>query len=131
METLLKILDETTALTKDTDLFAYEIGLDRSGAWLSEVQTPSTFNGTGYQEFDLYVRFKDKAQGMKNIKYLKTTIDALSGSEGMCKLADGTTFKLTMLYTFDFLETDSEHYYVWTTRLGLLADEPKTPPVSA
>lgn len=122
MEDLLDILTNTTVLTKDVDLFAYDIGLGRSGAWVSEVQTPSVFNGTGYQEYDLFYRSKDKEQCMANIKYLKEAIDGLRGSNGVCMIPNGTTFKLEMLFTWDFLEKDAEGYFVWANRLGLIVD---------
>jgi hypothetical protein len=120
MDTLLKILNETTALTTDVDLFAYEIPLDKHGVWLADAQIDSRFNGTGRQEFDIYVRFKTKTSGMANVEYLKNTIDALSGSSGTCKLADGTTFKLGLMYQWEYLEKDAEGYFVWANRVMLI-----------
>src|SRR5690606_39209823 len=104
IDTLFDILEENTALVRDKDLFYLEIPLDKHGVWLADAQVDSRFNGTGRQEFDMYVRFKTKTSGMANIKYLKNTIDALSGSGGICKLADGTTFKLGLMYQFEYLE---------------------------
>lgn len=125
MENLISILAQTTALTKDVDLFAYEIPLKTGGLWLADSQTDSRFNGTGVQEFAIYYRGKVKQQAMDNIKYLKDAIDGLSGSTGTCRLADDTTFKLWMIQTWDYLEKDAEGYFVWANTLRLLSDEPQ------
>lgn len=122
---LIQILDELTALTKDVDLFYLEIPLDKGGLWIAESQTDSAFNGTGRQEFDVYYRGKNKNTSLDNLKYLKTTIDSFRGSQGVCELADGTTFRLDIMYTWEFLEKDSEGYFVWANRVSLFVDEPK------
>lgn len=119
MDKLLKILNELTALTIDKDLFAYEMPLDKSGAWLSESQTPTRFNAPNVTEYDLWVRGKDKTSTMANIDYLKNTIDSLSGSTGTCKLADGTTFKLEIPFTWDYVGKSEEGYFIFTTKLRL------------
>ena len=124
MENVIKIIDELTALKKDTDLFAYDMPLGKSGLWISDSQTPSRFNDTGVQRFDIYYRGKVKASGLANTKYLKDTIDSLRGSTGTCSLADGTSFRLSILYSWDFLEKDYEGYFVWSNQLELLCDEP-------
>ena len=118
--TLIKILDELTALTKDKDLFYLEIPLDKGGLWVADSPTDSRFNGVDAAEFDIYYRGKDKTKSIDNIKYLKDTIDALSGSQGVCSLEDGTTFRLTMAYQWDFLEKDAEGYFVWANRVRLV-----------
>ena len=118
--TLITILDELTALTKDVDLFYLEIPLDKSGLWVADSQTDSRFNGTGAQEFNVYYRGKDKSKAITNIEYLKDTIDALSGSQGVCALQDGTTFSLKMAYQWDFLEKDAEGYFVWASKVRLV-----------
>lgn len=121
---LITILNELTALTKDVDLFYLEIPLGKSGLWVSEAQVPSTFNGTGYQEFDVYYRSKSKTSSVKNLKYLKESIDAFSGSQGVCRLSDGSTFRLQVMWEWEFMEKDSEGYFVWANRMILLYDEP-------
>lgn len=117
MEKLIKILDETTVLDKDKDLFAYEIPLGTIGLWASDGQTDSRFNSVDYEEFDIYYRGKTKQSAMANIKYLKNTIDAISTE--VCELQDGTNFKLQMLFTWDYLEKDAEGYFVFANRLRL------------
>lgn len=120
MDTLIKILDETTALTKDVDLFAYEIPLATHGLWCADAQISSRFNGVNKREFDIYYRGKTKSSAIANTQYFKEAIDYLSGSTGTCKLDDGTTFKIEMLYNFEYLEKDSEGYYVFASRLRLV-----------
>ena len=120
MDSLIKIIDEVTALTKNTDLFAYEIPLDKGGLWCADYPIDSRFNSTGAQEFDIYYRGKDKTKAIANIKYLKNTIDALSGSSGTCALGDGTKFNLSILSTWDYLEKDAEGYFVFANRVRLL-----------
>lgn len=117
MDTLLNVLDETTALTKDTDLFAYEIPLSKYGLWASDTQTDSRFNSVDYEEFDVYYRGKTKQSAIANTKYLKNKIDEISTE--MCELSDGTQFKLQILYTWEYLEKDSEGYFVFANRLRL------------
>ena len=119
MDTLLKILNETTALTTDIDLFAYEIPLGKHGLWCSDAQTDSRFNSVDRQEFDIYYRGKTKSSAMANIKYLKEAIEYLSGSEGVCEIEDGTTFKLEILYSWEYMEKDAEGYFVFANRLRL------------
>lgn len=120
MDTLLKILNETTALTTDVDLFAYEIPLDKMGLWVADAPVDSRFNGVDAYEFDVYYRGKTKTSAMANIKYLKNTIDSLSGSNGLCELEDGTTFKLNLLFTWEYLEKDAEGYFVFANRVRLI-----------
>jgi len=117
MDTLIKVLNETTALTTDVDLFAYEIPLKTIGLWCSDSQTDSRFNSVDYQEFDVYYRGKTKAAAISNIKYLKNKIDEISTET--CVLADGTVFKLQILYGWSYLEKDSEGYFVFANRLRL------------
>lgn len=120
MDFLLKILDTETNLVIDKDLFAYEIPLQTPGLWVSDAQIDSRFNDSGAQEFDIYYRGKDKKQCIANIKYLKSKIDSLSGSNGICSLGSGETFSLKMMFTWEYLEKDSEGYFVWASRLRLL-----------
>lgn len=120
MDTLIKILNETTALTTDVDLFAYEIPLGKMGLWVADAPIDSRFNGVDSQEFDVYYRGKTKSSAIANIKYLKDTIDGLLGSNGVCKLSDGTTFRLEVMFTWEYMERDSEAYFVFTNRLRLL-----------
>lgn len=124
MDVLLKILDELTNLTTGTDLFAYEIPLEKSGLWVADAQIESRFNDPGAQEFNCYYRGKGKENAIQNLKYLQNVIDGLSGSTGTCRLADGTHFNLLLLYKWDYLEKDSEGYFVWANRLRLVYDEP-------
>lgn len=119
MENLIKILNNSTSLKEDVDLFAYEIPLDKSGLWVSDAQIDSRFNDSGAEEFDCYYRGKNKKNAMKNIKYLKSAIDAMSGSNGLCSVED-IDFNLKMLYTWDYMEKDSEGYFVWASRLRLI-----------
>lgn len=119
-DTLLKILEETTALTIDVDLFYLEMPLDTSGLWVSDSPTDSRFNSVDAYTFDIYYRGKDKQQTIDNIQYLKSTIEDLSGSGGTCQLEDGTTFKLEIMFTWDYLEKDAEGYYVFANQLRLL-----------
>lgn len=116
---LIQILDETTDLATDVDLFYLEIPLGKIGLWVMDSQTDSRFNAVDNSAFDIYYRGKTKQSAIKNIKYLKTVIDALSGSTGTCELDDGTTFKLEMLFNWDYIERDSEGYYVFSNRLKL------------
>lgn len=125
MDKLIEILDELTVLTKDTDLFAYEIPLEKGGLWLADSQTDSRFNDSDAVEFDCYYRGKDKVKAIANIQYLKSTIDALSGSMGVCLLDDGTNFSLKIMYKWDYLEKDAEGYFVFANRLRLIYDEPE------
>ena len=117
MNDLIKILNETTALTTDVDLFAYEIPLGKTGLWASDAQIDSRFNSVNTQEFDIYLRNKTKQSGIANIKYLKDRIDYISTE--ICELDDGTQFKLQILFNWDFMEKDSEGYYVWASRVRL------------
>lgn len=117
MDTLIKVLNETTALTTDVDLFAYEIPLGKIGLWCSDSQTDSRFNAVDAQEFDVYYRGKTKQSSISNIKYLKNTIDSISTE--VCELEDGTTFKLQILFNWEYLEKDSEGYFVFANRLRL------------
>lgn len=120
MDTLIKILDETTALTKDVDLFAYEIPLATNGLWCADAQISSRFNGVNKQEFDIYYRGKTKSSAIANTQYFKGTIDGLNGSTGICELSDSTKFKIEILYNWEYLERDSEGYYVFANRLRLV-----------
>ena len=105
MDTLLKVLDETTALTLNDDLFAYEIPLGKTGVWLSDSQTDSRFNSVDIAEF-------------ANIRYLKEQIDFISTE--VCELDNGLTFKLQILFNWDYLEKDAEGYFVFANRLRLI-----------
>lgn len=118
METLIKVLNETTALTTDVDLFFYEIPLGKIGLWCSDAQTDSRFNGVDAPEFDIYYRGKTKKSAIQNIAYLKKRIDEISTE--VCKLDDGTTFKLQILFQWEYLEKDSEGYFVFANRLRLM-----------
>jgi hypothetical protein len=120
MDKLLDILEEMTPLTLDKDLFAYEIPLSTAGVWVNDNQTGSRFNGVDYQDFNIYYRDKNKSAAITNIKLLKDTVDALRGSQGDCKLQDGTTFRLDMKFTWDFLDKDYEGYFVWANQLRLI-----------
>ena len=119
MEKLLDIFEQFTVLTKDVDLFAYEIPLATAGLWISDNQTDSRFNGVDYQDFSIYYRDKNKKSAITNIQYLKDTIDALRGSQGDCRLEDDSTFRLDMKYTWDYLEKDSEGYFVFANQVRL------------
>jgi hypothetical protein len=119
MEKVVKIITELTALTEDKDLFAYDIPLATAGAWLQDNQTDSRFNGVDSQVFSIFYRDKSKSKAVTNIKYLKDTLDGLRGSTGTCKLQDGTTFRLDVLNTWDYIAQDSEGYYVFTNQLRL------------
>lgn len=118
MDTLIKILDETTSLQKDVTLFAYEMPLDTIGLWVSDAQTDSRFNSPDMQEFDIYYRGKTKQSAIQNIAYLKNRVDTMSTD--VCRLEDGTSFKLQILFTWDYLEKDSEGYFVFANRLRLM-----------
>lgn len=111
---VITILDELTNLTKDEDLFYLEIPLGKSGLWVNDAQVPSRFNSVDAAEFDIYYRGKDKQKTIDNTKYLKDTIENLN----VCML-DGLEFKLEILYTWDYLEKDSEGYFVFGNRLRL------------
>lgn len=116
---LIRIIDELTNLTKDEDLFYLEIPLEKAGLWVADSQIDSRFNGVDYYEFDIYYRGKSKSQTIDNIKYFKYTVDSLGGTYGICRLQDGTDFKLEILYQWDYLEKDSEGYFVFTNRTRL------------
>ena len=118
MDTLLKVLDETTALTLNDDLFAYEIPLGKTGVWLSDSQTDSRFNSVDIAEFDIYYRGKTKQSAIANIRYLKEQIDFISTE--VCELDNGLTFKLQILFNWDYLEKDAEGYFVFANRLRLI-----------
>ena len=117
MDTLLNILDQKTALNKNVDLFAYEIEIGKIGLWCSDSQTDSRFNSVDYKEFDIYYRGKTKASAISNIRYLKNRIDDISTQ--VCELDDGTIFKLQILFGWDYLEKDSEGYFVFANRVRL------------
>lgn len=119
MDDLIKIIDEVTRLVRDKDLFAYEIPLGAIGVWCSDAPIDSRFNDSGAQEFDIYYRGKTKSSAIANVKYLKDAIDSLSGSTGTCMLNDGTKFSLKILFTWDYLEKDSEGYFVFANRVRL------------
>lgn len=118
IQTFIKILTENTALVENTDLFYLEIPLGKTGVWFSNRQTPSKFNGTDYREFDIFYRGKTKQSAITNTEYLKTTLDELHTKK--CKLNDGTTFSLKVLYQWESLSKDSEGYYVFANSCGLL-----------
>lgn len=117
MDLIIEILNEKTALTKDVDLFAYEIPLDTVGLWVSDSQIDSRFNSVDMQEFDIYYRGKTKQSAIKNIEYLKNRVDELSTTE--CRLENGALFKIQILSTWDYLEKDSEGYFVFANRIRL------------
>lgn len=118
MDTLIKVLNETTSLVKNKDLFAYEIPLEAIGLWCADAQTESRFNSVDFQEFDIYYRGKTKQSAIQNIAYIKDRIDVLSTS--VCRLEDGTNFKIEILYTWDYMEKDSEGYFVFANRIRLM-----------
>lgn len=110
------ILEENTPLREDVDLFYLEMPLEKSGLWFSDRQIDSRFNGTGAQEFDIYYRGKDKTKLIANTTYLKDVIDTLTD----CRLEDGEDFRLDILFTWDYLEKDSEGYFVFANAVRVL-----------
>ena len=117
---VLALLEDNTSLVRDNDLFYLEMPLDKAGVWIADRQIDSRFNGTGKTQYDIYYRGKNKSQAIMNIAYLKDAVDALSGSDGVCRTDTGEIFKLTMDYQWDFLDKDSEGYYVFANVLTLL-----------
>lgn len=110
---LLKILEDYTALTLDTDLFYLEMPLGKSGLWIMDRQNPKA--PTGYKEYDIFYRGKTKQSAVDNIEYLNDAIEYLTGCE-----INGKIFKLERLFEWDYLEKDSEGYYVFANTLRLL-----------
>lgn len=110
---LLDILDTLTDLTKDTDLFYLEIPLGKGGLWIADLQT--TKAPTGYKDYNVYYRGKTKQSAIDNLEYLNDSIDNLDE----CRI-NGNIFKLTRLYEWDYLEKDSEGYFVWANTFRLL-----------
>lgn len=110
---LLDILSQYTNLTKDVDLFYLEMPLGKSGLWLADRQTDNA--RTGYKEYDMYYRGKDKQQCIDNLEYLSNAIENMTE----CSI-NGEIFKLTVLYSWDYMEKDSEGYYVFTNTLRLI-----------
>lgn len=118
MDTLIKVLNEKTVLVTDKDLFYYEIPLGKIGLWVADAQTDSRFNSVDVSEFDIYYRGKTKTSAIQNIAYLKNRVDEISTE--VCELDDGTTFKLQILFQWEYLEKDSEGYFVFANRLRLI-----------
>lgn len=113
---LIEIIEDNTALVKDTDLFYLEMPLGKSGLWFMDRQTDSKFNGVNHKEYDIFYRGKDKQTTMANIAYFKDAIDSIDS----CELDDGTSYRLVILYEWDYLEKDAEGYYVFANTLRLI-----------
>lgn len=110
------VLEEFTPLEKDKDLFYLEIPLGKYGIWFADRQTDSRFNDTGIKEFDIYYRAKSKESALANINYFKDTIDNLDD----CRLSDGEDFKVRILFNWEFIEKDSEGYFVFANTVSVL-----------
>jgi len=113
---LIDFISVESNLTKDVDLFYLDIPLQTSGLWLQDSSVPSTFNGVDTTQYEVYIRNKDKAIAVDNIGYFKNWVE----TNEKCELPDGTTFRLTIDNNWDFLEKDSENYYVFTSTLTLV-----------
>lgn len=105
---LIYVLDQNTALKKNVDLFYLEMPLKKSGVWLADLQVDAPFNGTGLREYNIYYRGKSKSALISNIQYLKSTIDNLD----VCNVG-GQIFRLTMPFSWEYLEKDAEGYFVF------------------
>lgn len=112
-EKLMNILDQYTSLTKDVDLFYLEMPLSKSGAWFADRSVQSA--RTDYRDYDIYYRGKTKQSAIQNIEYLKNTIDNLT----QCEI-DGETFRLRMENQWEYLEKDSEGYFVFANVVRLV-----------
>ena len=112
-DALIAIFEQNTALRKDVDLFYLEIPLDKSGLWFMDRQTINA--PTRYREYDIFCRGKTKNSAKQNVDYIQSKIDDMP----VCKLADGTKFRLRLLNTFDFVGKDTEGYYVFTSTVRL------------
>lgn len=107
-DAFIAILEQNTALRLDKDLYYLEMPLDKSGAWFIDRQTTNA--PTKYREYDIFYRGKTKNSARQNIEYLFNKLDAMP----VCKLADGTKFKLDVPYTPDYIGKDTEAYYIYT-----------------
>lgn len=114
-DTLIAIFQENTALRKDVDFFYLDIPLDKSGLWFSDRQVDNA--PTKYREYDIYYRAKSKSSAKANVDYITSKIDNLDA----CRLANGTVFTLKILYTWDYLDKDTEGYYVFANTVRLYA----------
>ena len=112
-DNLMAVLDTYTVLTKDTDLFYLDMPLNTSGLWFADRQTDNI--RTDHKDYDVYYRGKDKAKCVKNIEYLKKSIDDMTE----CSI-NNQIFNLKVLYQWDFLEKDSEGYYVFANTFRII-----------
>ena len=119
MDTLIKALTTATDMKLDNDLFAYDIPLGKSGAWVADRQTDNLHNGVDYLDFSIYYRDKSKTSAMKNINYIKNTIDATRLNDSECITVYGKSVRIDMPYSWDYLEKDSEGYYCFANQLRL------------
>lgn len=113
---LINFISANSDLTKDVDLFYLDIPLGKAGLWLQDSSLPSRFNGVDKTQYEVYVRNKSKTIALTNIDYFKNWVE----TNNLCLLSDGTEFGLTIDNTWDFLEKDSESYYVFTSTLTLV-----------
>ena len=113
---LIDFIDQNSNLTKDVDLFYLDMPLKTSGLWLQDDTLPSLKNCVDSTQYQVFVRNKDKHIGLANIAYFKSWVE----NNELCYLPDGTAFNLTIDQTWDFLEKDSEGYYVWNSILTLV-----------
>lgn len=109
---LIDILDQYTSLTKDVDLFYLEIPLATSGLWLADLQTTKV--PTGYKDYNIYYRGKDKNKTLQNIAYLNDAVDNMEA----CYI-DDTKFYLERQYEWDYIGKDAEGYFVFASTLRL------------
>lgn len=113
---LVAVIEENTPLVKDKDLFYLEMPLGKYGLWFADRLTDSRFNDTGVKEFDIYYRSKSKESALANITYFKDTVDNLDN----CRLSSGEDFKVRILYNWDYLDKDSEGYFVFANTVSVL-----------
>ncbi len=117
-ERLIDFLSNNTALTKDVDLFYLDIPVDTSGIWLQDAQINSRFNSPNEHRYNIYLRDKTKQRALNDLDYFKNKIEELR--ETTCLTSDGKNCLLEILYTWDYLEKDSNGFYVFTNTLKWL-----------
>lgn len=112
-DTLMDIFTQYLGLTKDSDLFYLEMPLGKHGLWFSDRQIDAA--RTDYKDYDIYYRGKTKQTAIQNIAYLKNNIDTLD----QCDI-NGDIFKLRVLNQWEYLEKDSEGYFVFANVVRLI-----------
>lgn len=112
-DNLIAILDSFTPLQTDIDLFYLEMPAGKSGLWFAD--TTTTKVPTGYKDYDVYYRGKTKQSAITNLERFNASIDDMEE----CTI-NGVSFKLSRLFEWDYLEKDTEGYFVFANTLRLL-----------